>query len=68
MNFASKSAGRSTSGADPAAEDGVERKVVGQQADRPCADRLVLVVEQTAEEGVGRGRRSRKSDQSARSL
>ena len=50
MSFASKSAGEVDVRADPLAEDRVERQVVGQQADRPGPHRLVLVVEQAAEE------------------
>ena len=42
---------------DPSAEDRVERQVVGQQPDRPGAHRLVLVVEQAAEECARRPRR-----------
>jgi hypothetical protein len=36
---------------DPPAEDGVDRHLVGHQADCPGPDRFVLVVEEFAEEG-----------------
>ena len=67
-SFAEQVGGQLDVRPDPPAEDGVERQVVGQQPDRPGADRFVLVVEQSRGGTASSAPPMTYSDQSARSL